>query len=74
MTLASTSGLQFTYSATLTISGDPTGIAAGSAYTGTINISAAGGIVSVPVTMNVSAQAAKYTVAPQSLSFSYPAE
>ena len=71
MTLASTSGLLFTYSATLTISGDPTGIAADSAYTGTINISAAGGIVSLPVTMNVAAQAAKFTVVRQSLSFSY---
>jgi uncharacterized protein (TIGR03437 family) len=71
MTLASTSGLQFTYSATVTISGDPTNVPAGSAYTGTVNITSAGGIASVPVTMNVSAQPAKYTVAPQSLSFSY---
>jgi uncharacterized protein (TIGR03437 family) len=68
MTLASTSGLLFTYSATLTVSVDPAGLTAGSIYTGTINISSNGGIVSVPVTMNVTT-AAQLTVFPQSLSF-----
>ena len=38
---------------------------------GTVNFSSAGGIVSVPVTLNVSTQPAKFTVAPQSLSFNY---
>jgi uncharacterized protein (TIGR03437 family) len=70
MALASTSGLQFNYSASITISGDPTNLAAG-AFTGTVNISAAGSIVSVPVTFNINANAAKYTVAPQAMEFNY---
>ena len=71
MTQASYAGFLYTYTATVNINADPTGIAAGSAYTGTVNFSAGGGVVSVPVTLNVSAQPAKYTVAPQSLTFSY---
>jgi len=71
MALTATSGLSFTYSATLTISGDPTNLTTGTTATGTVNISPAGGIVSVPVTLNISPQAGKYTVTPQSLSFSY---
>ncbi len=45
----------YTYKATITIKADPTGIAAGSKYTGAVNLVAAGSIVSVPVTLNVSA-------------------
>ncbi len=71
MTQASYAGFLYTYTATVSINGDPTGIAGGSSYTGAVNFSSGGGIVSVPVTMNVSAQAAKFTVAPTSLSFSY---
>ncbi len=71
MSLGSTSGLLFTYTATVTISGDPTNLTAGQTYTGTVNVSSAGSIVSVPVTLNVSAQPAKYIVTPQSLNFSY---
>lgn len=71
MTQASYAGFLYTYTATVNIVGDPTGIAAGSSYTGTVNFSGGGGIVSVPVTMNISAQPARFTVAPASLSFSY---
>lgn len=53
MVQASFVGLQYTYTATITISADPTGIPVGSVYTGTVNVSAAGGIASIPVTLNV---------------------
>ncbi len=55
MTQASYANFLYTYTATITISGNPTGIAALSAYTGTVNFSAGSGIVSVPVTLNVTA-------------------
>jgi uncharacterized protein (TIGR03437 family) len=71
MTQASLAGLLYTYTATVTIQVDSTGIPGGSSYTGTVNFTSAGSILSLPVTMNVLAQATKYTVAPQSLSFSY---
>jgi uncharacterized protein (TIGR03437 family) len=72
MTLDSTQGLQFTYTATLTVSVDPGKLtASGSPYIGTINISAAGSIASVPVTVNLSPAPAKYTVPTSSLTFNY---
>jgi hypothetical protein len=70
MALSSTSGLQFHYTATLIVSGDPAKLTGGT-YTGTVNVSAAGSIVSVPVTLNVSTVLAKYTVTPSSLTFNY---
>lgn len=71
MSQASLTGLLYTYSATITVSGDPKGLAAGAVETGNININSGGNIVSATVTMNVSSQPAKFTVAPQSLSFTY---
>ena len=71
MTQASYAGFLYTYTATITIAVDPTGIPAGSAYTGTVNFNSSGGIASLGVTMNVSSQPAKFSVAPQSLAFSY---
>jgi len=56
MTQASYAGFLYTYMATVNISTDPTGIAGASVYTGTVNISSGSGLVSVPVTMNVSSQ------------------
>ena len=70
MALTSTSGLQLTYTATLTISGNPADLAGGT-YTGTVNVSSGGGIASVPVTLNISTVVATYTVTPASLAFSY---
>jgi len=58
MTQASYAGFLYTYTATVTISGDPTGIAANSSYTGAVNFSAGGGVVSLPITLNVTALAA----------------
>jgi len=55
MTQAALTGLLYTYTAAVTVSADPTGIAVGSIYTGTINFTSAGSIVSVPVTLNVTA-------------------
>jgi uncharacterized protein (TIGR03437 family) len=54
MTQASFTNLLYTYTATITISANPNtaGINAGT-YTGTVNFSAAGGIASEAVTMNV---------------------
>ncbi len=71
MTQVSYAGFLYTYTATVNINADPTGIPAGSAYTGTVNFSAGSGIISVPVTLNVSAVPAKLTVAPQAMAFSY---
>ena len=56
MTQASLSGLQYTYSATIAIRGDPAGLPGGTTDAGTINFTSAGSIVSVPVTLNVSSQ------------------
>ncbi len=71
MTQASFASFLYTYTATITISADPTGIPPGSAYSGTVNFSAGGGIVSVPIAFNISSQPAKYNVAPQALNFAY---
>jgi len=71
MTLASKVGLLYTYSVKVTVNADPANLTAGKAYTGTVNFSSAGAIASLAVTLNVSSQASKYSVAPQSLSFSY---
>jgi uncharacterized protein (TIGR03437 family) len=71
MTLGSTSGLQFIYTATLTISADPVTLTAGNTYTGTVHVNANGSIVNIPVTANVSSTPAKYTTLPESLTFSY---
>ncbi len=71
MTQASFANFLYTYTATVTISANPAGIAAGSADTGTVNFASGNGVVSVPVTLNVSAQATKYVVAPQALTFTY---
>jgi uncharacterized protein (TIGR03437 family) len=56
MTQASYAGFLYTYTATITVSADPTGIPAGSSYGGTINFNAGSGIASLPVTFNVNAQ------------------
>ncbi len=71
MTLSSSSTQQFIYTATLTISADPATLAAGSAYTGTVHVSASGSTVSVPVTVNIPPAPPKYTALPESLTFSY---
>ena len=55
MTQASLTNFLYTYTATVTISVNPAGIAAGSAYTGTVNFSVGNGLASVPVTLNVTA-------------------
>src|SRR6185312_16240116 len=57
MTQSSTEGLFYTYSTTLTVKADPAHLAAGSTYTGTVNLNSVGGIISVPVTFTVSAEA-----------------
>jgi uncharacterized protein (TIGR03437 family) len=57
MTQSSYAGFIYAYAATVNISTDPTGVAGGSVYTGMVNFSSGGGLVSVPVTMNVSSQA-----------------
>lgn len=71
MTQASYAGFVYTYTATVTISGNPAGLTAGSSYTGVVNAEALNGIVSIPVTMNITTQPAKFTIAPQSLNFAY---
>ncbi len=63
MTQTSLVGGSYTYSVTLTVKGDPTGIADGSTYTGRINVTAAGAIASLPVTMKVATPPA-LTLAP----------
>ena len=58
MTQSALTGLLYTYSATVNIVADrPT--CRRNTYTGTVNFSSAGGIVSVPVTLNVSAEPAQ---------------
>lgn len=71
MTEASYAGFLYTYTATVTISVDPAGIAAGTSYVGNVNYSAGGGIASTAVTMDVVAQPVEFTVSPKTLSFSY---
>ena len=56
MTQASYAGFLYTYTATVSITGNPNGILVGSSYTGAVNFSAGSGIISVPVTFNVTAQ------------------
>jgi len=53
MTQASLSGLLYTYTAMVTVTGDPTGLGAGSVFHGTINFNSGGNIVSVPVDLTV---------------------
>ncbi|MCU1327969.1 MAG: Peptidase flavivirus helicase, partial [Bryobacterales bacterium] len=71
MTQTSYAGFLYTYQGTATINVDPTGIAAGTVYTGTASFAAGGGISLVNVTMNVTAQGAVFTVAPATVQFSY---
>jgi uncharacterized protein (TIGR03437 family) len=59
--------------ATLTVAVDPTGLTAGT-YTGTVQISAAGGSntpLAVPVTLTVAPASASLAVAPEALTFNY---
>ena len=53
MTQASLTNFLYTYTAAVTVSADPTGISAGNTYTGTVNFAAGNGLVSVPVTLNI---------------------
>jgi uncharacterized protein (TIGR03437 family) len=55
MTQASYAGFLYTYTATVNINGSTTGVTAATTETGTVNISSGGGIVSVPVTLNITA-------------------
>ena len=71
MTQSSYAGFLYTYQTTVTINVDPTGFPAGSSYTGSANFSAAGGVASVNVTMNVVAQPSVFTLAPQTVQFTY---
>ena len=61
----------FSSVAPVTVSINPTGLTAGSSYTGNVFFTANGALVLIPVTINVSAQAPKFTLTPQSLSFAY---
>lgn len=69
-TQASFNGSVYTYTATITIGANPAGLSAGSTYTGSIGFSVYGATLSIPVTLNVTT-APKFTVTPQSLSFTY---
>jgi uncharacterized protein (TIGR03437 family) len=65
MTQASLVGLLYTYSATVNINVDPTGVTDGTSETGTVTFTANGNILSVPVTMNVvAAPASTLSVSP----------
>lgn len=69
MTEASFAGFLYTYTGSVTITANPTGISAGSSYNGTVNVSAGIGVASVAVTMNVVAQLSELTPAPKTVSF-----
>ena len=73
MTQASFDGTTYTYSATVSVTADPTRFSAGSTFSGTINYTAADGTASTLATtlatMNV-VDPTKFSVVPQSLSFS----
>jgi uncharacterized protein (TIGR03437 family) len=71
MTQASYAGFQYTYTATVTVTVNSMDISSGNTYTGTVSYNAAGGVAQTAVTMNVTAQPARFTVSPQSLSFTY---
>ncbi len=49
-------GLEYTYGTTVTVGVDPTGIPAGSSYTGTVNVSGGGGLAAISVVINVLSQ------------------
>ncbi len=69
MTQASYSGFLYTYTATIEVSADPAGVAAGTVYTGTVNVLAGSGVGSTTVTMDVISQPAEFTLLPKTLSF-----
>lgn len=71
MTPQPANGLRFAYQATLMVTVDPAKIPAGASYTGTVNILSAGALISLPVTVNVTLQPAKYTTSPSALSFTW---
>ncbi len=71
LALVSTSAQSGTFSGTIGIVADPTGIPGGSQYTGTVSLYTSAGVITIPVVMQVSSTPIRYTLAPAALNFSY---
>src|SRR6185437_288753 len=71
MTLKSVDGLKYTWQATIMVTVNPANIPAGVPYSGRVNILSGGSLASLPVSVTVTSQPAKFTTSPSTLSFTW---